>query len=84
MKMILLMVLFSTPADPAPHQFDGFGPRVMESMEQCLARRSTLQAYITDKRPSEDIKFKALCVEFEARGYDEAVSAFKRELGKPA
>ena len=81
MKMFLLMVLFSTPAKPAPHELPGFHPRPAETMEQCLQRRANLQRYIEDNKHSK-VKFKAFCVEFSANGYDEALDSFKREIGE--
>ena len=83
MKMFLLMVLFSTPAEPAPHEIPGFGPRKAASMEQCLNRRSTLETYIEANKASST-KFKVFCVELEAKGYDDALASFKSELGDPA
>lgn len=83
MKMIMLMVLFSTPAEPLPHAEHGFSPRLTDSMEQCLQRRSQMHSYLA-ANAAPGVQFKAFCVEFEAQGYDEAVDAFKRELGDPA
>lgn len=82
MKMFLLMVLFSTPDSPAPHELFGFGPRPAETMKQCRQRRSALQAYIeSTKHP--DMKFKVFCVEFQAVGYAEALESFRHEIGDP-
>lgn len=82
MKMILLMVLFSTPVNPLPHEKHGYAPRVVKDMETCLTRRSTMQRYFQNNRKSEDIKFSVFCVEFQAIGYDEAVAAFQRTIGE--
>lgn len=82
MKMFLLMVLFSTPAEPIPHEIDGFGPRPAKTMAQCLNRRTALENYIEGHRAAET-KFKVFCVEFEASGYAEAVESFLREIGDP-
>jgi hypothetical protein len=83
MKLIMLMVLFSTPAEPAPHPAYGFAPRPMEDMGKCLQYRSRLQAYLEANTPG-GTRFTAFCVEFHAQGYDEALDAFKRGLGAPS
>ncbi|MDE4176344.1 hypothetical protein PXK01_19485 [Phaeobacter sp. PT47_59] len=83
MKMIMLMVLFSTAADPAPHTEDGYYPRQMASMEKCLQHRSRLHSYL-EAHTSGETRFKAFCVEFNAQGYSEAVDAFRRDIGDPA
>ena len=82
MKLILLMVLFSTPNDPTPHMMDGYGPRKMSSVEMCLTRRSHLQSYI-EANAHPDVKAKVFCTVTEIHGYDEALSAFQAELGDP-
>lgn len=81
MKMILLMVLFSTPAEPLPHEEHGFAPRVVEDMATCLQRRSRLQAYL-ETIADKGTLFKAFCVEFQAVGYAEALAAFHRTIGE--
>ena len=82
MKMFLLMVLFSNPAEPAPHDSPGYKPRQQPTMERCLERRSSLQNYF-DKYSAPDIEISVFCIEFQALGYDEAVDAFNRSLGNP-
>lgn len=83
MKLVMLLVLFSTEAQPAPHQEPGFGPRAASSMEQCLMRRRYLQNHL-EGIAGDGVAYKVFCVEFQALGYDEALAAFRRELGDPA
>lgn len=83
MKLIMLMVLFSTASEPAPHVEHGYGPRPMKSMETCLHRRGQMQAYL-DANSHGRTHAKAFCVEFHAQGYSEALDAFKRSLGDPS
>lgn len=83
MKLIMLMVLFSPPAEPSPHMEHGFGPRVAASVEQCLNWRDNAQEYLAGA-VKDGVRFKVFCVEFDAHGYDEAVDAFRRQLGDPA
>lgn len=80
--MILLMVLLSTPADSAPHQRPEFGPMTMQTMEHCLRRRSSMQTYLENEIRDRRVRFRVFCVEFRAIGYDEAVDAFNRSLGR--
>ena len=82
MKMIVLMVLFSTVANPVPHTAHGFKPRPVASMERCLKRRSSMQNYF-ERNIGHGTKFTVFCVEFNAVGYDDAVDAFKRRIGDP-
>ena len=82
MKLFLLMVLFSTPDNPAPHQEDGFAPRVVKSMELCLTRRAYAERYFEDSLHSS-IKYSVFCVEMIERGYSEALEAFRHILGDP-
>jgi len=82
MKLFLLMVLFSTPGNPEPHEEYGFGSRRVESMEVCLQRRDYLETYLAEYAPPS-YKFTAFCVEFRALGYDEALEEFKSSIGRP-
>ena len=81
MKIFLLMVLFSSPENPHPHQGDGFAPRIAPTMEACISRRDRLTQYLADN-VKVGIKFTAFCVEVEARGYNEAVDAFRQQIGE--
>lgn len=82
MKMIVLMILFSTPLDPEPHEGSryGYGHRTAPSMEVCLKRRDMTLKQLERKAP-ERTKFTAFCVEMEVQGYSEAVERFKRTIG---
>lgn len=82
MKIVLLMVLFSTPADPEPHMAEGYAPRPAATLEQCLTRRAHLQAYMEANLP-RGVRFKAFCTVTRIEGYDEALDAFRRALGAP-
>lgn len=82
MKLILLIVLFSTPENPQPHEEHGFGPRPAASLEQCLKWRSATQDYL-DEHVDSHVFVHAACVEFEARGYEEAEEALIRKSGIP-
>jgi|GEM_PF-3877206 len=80
MDLVMLMVLFSTPAEPAPHTAHGFGPRPMRSVEHCLERRSYAQKYI-EGIVSDGTVFSVFCVTFEAHGYEDARDALARRVG---
>lgn len=81
MKMVMLMVLFATFADPEPRSHPDFAPREQQDMATCLERRSFLQNYLSQEVPRH-VQFVVFCVEFRALGYTEAVAAFKRTLGQ--
>lgn len=80
MKWFILMVLFSTPADRAPHHHPDFGPLKFDTMADCLLRRSFAQKYFRESA-QEGVMFSVFCVEFRALGYDEAKDAFARKIG---
>ena len=82
MKLIFLMVLFSTPSDPAPHHHPDFGAMRMNDMDHCLARRSFLQNQLERQISNRAIAFFPFCVEFTASGYDEAVDRLNRMTGR--
>jgi len=80
-SLIMLMVLFSSPDIPQPHQIAGMAPRPQPNMEVCLTRRTFMQANIeTQLRPG--VRARVFCVEFRAVGYAEAVDTFSRTLGE--
>lgn len=80
MKLIMLMVLFSTPDNIEPHADPRFGALAMKSVEQCLTRRSFAHKFFKETL-REGTRFRAFCVQFEAFGYDEALAAFRADLG---
>ena len=82
MELILLMVLFSTPDSPDPHMMHGFAPRPAQSLEQCLTRRSHTQSYL-EANSHPDVRVKVFCTVTQIHGYDEALAAFRTELGDP-
>lgn len=80
MKLFLLMVLFSTPGERAPHHHPDFGALKFDTMAECLVRRSFAQDYFR-KAAQEGVMYSVFCVEFRALGYDEAKEAFARKIG---
>ena len=81
MKMFMLMIMFSTPMEPVPHEEPEWGPRFTTTMDDCLYKRSSTQRYLEHVIQNPHVKFKAFCVEFNAVGYDEAIDSFNRQLG---
>ena len=84
MKIILLMVFFSTADRPEVHAGDdyGFGHREVKSMEICVKRRDFLLDQLERAAP-KNMKFSAFCVEMELLGFVEGMDDFKKTLGKP-
>ena len=82
MKIILLVVLFSTPSNPEPHEGSryGYGHRSAPTMEACLKRRDFLMNTLA-KHANEDEHYTAFCVEMEVFRYTEALQEFRRSLG---
>lgn len=80
MKLFLLMVLFSTPSDRAPHHHPDFGALRFDTMAECLGRRSFAQNYFRQSA-QDGVLYSVFCVEFRALGYDEAKEAFSRRVG---
>jgi len=83
MTLIFLMVLFVTPDNLTPHQNFGYGPRMAETLEICLNRRTRLQNYLTDQTRNTGVQFEVFCAEFSATGYQEAVDRLARKSGEP-
>lgn len=81
MKMVMLMVLFATVAEPEPFEHPDFAPRLQQDMATCLKRRSFMQGYLEQQVPRH-VQFFVFCVEFRAIGYDEAIAAFRRRIGQ--
>lgn len=69
MKIILLMVLFSTPEHPAVHGGAkyGYGPRQAPNMEICQQREKLLLKQLELTTPS-DISYATKCVEMVIAG----------------
>lgn len=66
MKTILLMVLFSSPEIPVPHQEPGFAPRHAANMQTCLERREFMNRYLSQILEPQT-RFKVYCVEKTAQ-----------------
>lgn len=83
MKMILLMILFSTPEKPEPHVGTdyGFGHREAPSMEVCMKRRDMTLKQL-EGRLGKGEYATAFCVEVDVHGYAEGVENFKRNIGE--
>ncbi len=82
MKTVILMVLFSTVANPEPHEGSryGYGHREAPDMESCIKRRDFLTETLS-KQAGEGDYFTAFCIEMEVHGYSEAIDDFRRSIG---
>ena len=78
MKIIILITLFSTVDNPAPHFVKEHPMRAMDTMEQCLKTRNFRYNYW---EIPEKVKVTHFCMTLEVQGYDEALEAFKRQIG---
>lgn len=81
MKMFMLMVLFAVPDNPEPQILPGFNPLQMRDLEQCLMRESFMQRHFEEQGRDKNT-FEIFCVEFEARGFEEAKDALKKRMGE--
>jgi len=80
MKVVLLMLMFITPTHPDPHFEHGFGPRIVDTLDECIAMRDRLQVYM-DKYVGKGVYAQAACVEADVKGYDEAERLLKEKAG---
>lgn len=84
MKLILLMVFFSTPDNPEPHPGDdyGFGHRQVPTLEMCLKRRDVLLRQLKKASKNPKVKYAAFCTELELKGFEESMETFKKSIGE--
>jgi hypothetical protein len=76
-----LFVLFSTPDMPDPHFEPGWDAKSTVSLESCIAQRDRVLAYLSENIKNDSVKYTAFCVEFHAHGFDEAMEAFRKQIG---
>lgn len=83
-KQYWLSILFSTPAQRAPHEHPSFPMRKKASLDDCLKSRAHTQNWLEVQAINTGTLVKAFCVEITIRGYEEAFAEFSRMIGDPA
>lgn len=80
-KIVVLMVFFSTPGNREPHVEPGFGHKVVKDMNTCLVMRDNLLSYTMKNVIEDGALVTAFCTETTMYGFTEAMEEFKKRIG---
>ena len=81
MHWFVLVALFSTPDNLAPHVEYSFEPRTYQTLAECEVSRSRMSNFIADKITNRRIKSSVFCVRVSVEGYIEGVDNLRRITG---
>ena len=81
MEWFVLVALFSTPVNLAPHVEGSFEPRTYRTLAECESGRSRMSNFIADKVTNPRVKSSVFCVRVSVDGYVEGVDNLRRITG---